>query len=149
MNEDIKNEIIKQINFMTKASPEELYRIFLYSFTTYLKSSLKFGPNSNQAIESLKIINDFKKILKEEKKLLKIIKNNINNIDLDETIDIIDEFDELNDKTYLSYVEILDNININCEMNEKNRIFKSNKEINSLLTNKKYKEKVLKLIKTP
>lgn len=147
MDNEIKNELLDQINFMLESSPEELYRIFLYSFSTYLKSIIKFGLNSNQAKDSIKVLTDFTKILKEENNLLKIIKKNINKIDLENCIDIIESLDLLNDNTYLSLIEILDNINISYEMNDKNRIYKSNKEIDSLITNSSYKEKVLKLIK--
>ena len=147
MDNEIKNELLDQINFMLESSPEELYRIFLYSFSTYLKSIIKFGLNSNQAKDSIKVLTDFTKILKEENNLLKIIKKNINKIDLDNCIDIIESLDLLNDNTYLSLIEILDNINISYEMNDKNRIYKSNKEIDTLITNSSYKEKVLKLIK--
>ena len=147
MDNEIKNELLDQINFMLESSPEELYRIFLYSFSTYLKSIIKFGLNSNQAKDSIKVLTDFTRILKEENNLLKRIKKNINKIDLDNCIDIIESLDLLNDNTYLSLIEILDNINISYEMNDKNRIYKSNKEIDSLITNSSYKEKVLKLIK--
>ena len=147
MDNEIKNELLDQINFMLESSPEELYRIFLYSFSTFLKSIIKFGLNSNQAKDSIKVLTDFTKILKEENNLLKIIKKNINKIDLENCIDIIESLDLLNDNTYLSLIEILDNINISYEMNDKNRIYKSNKEIDTLITNSSYKEKVLKLIK--
>lgn len=147
MDNEIKNELLDQINFMLESSLEELYRIFLYSFSTYLKSITKFGLNSNQAKDSIKVLTDFTKILKEENNLLKIIKKNINKIDLENCIDIIESLDLLNDNTYLSLIEILDNINISYEMNDKNRIYKSNKEIDTLITNSSYKEKVLKLIK--
>lgn len=141
------NEIIEQINFMLNSSFEEYYRIFIYSFSTYLKSIIKFGITSNQSKESLKTISDFKKILIEERKLLKYLKDNIQLIDLDDAIDVVILLDELNDNTYLEYESLLDNINIAYEINDKNRIIKSNKNIDSLITNNIYKEKVLKIKK--
>jgi len=142
-----KQDILEEIEFMKKGEKEELYRIGMYSITTFLKSSILFGINSNQAKESINVITNMIKILKEERTLLNIINKNIDNINIDDASIIIDMLDKVNDNTYLSYEELLNNINVCCDIKDKDRLFKSNKEIDSLINNNNYKEKVLKLIK--
>lgn len=142
-----KNELIEEINYMKDGQYEELYRITTSSLLTCLKSIICFGINSEQSNECIKTLKDMRRILKEEKKLLNIILNNIDNIDLDKASNIVDILDELNDNTYTSYDDILNNINYCCELKDKERIFKSNNKIDSLITNNSYKEKVLTLTK--
>ena len=144
---DQKKEIIEQINFMKEAAPEEFFNILKNSLVIYLKSVISFGIKSKEASEAIKVIIEMKKILQQEHQLLNLILSSIDEIDLDETSDIIDILDALNEKTYLSYDEVLSEIETSCEMNENGRILRPRNGIDSLISNDSYKNKVLELIK--
>ena len=87
------------------------------------------------------------RILKEEKHLLKLILQNIDNIDLDEACDIADTLDILNEQTYMSYDDILYQVEIALDLNNPDRIIMDTSRINSLITNDEYKNQVFALIK--
>lgn len=142
-----KEEILEQIKFMKKTSPEELYRIVLSSIELFIKSVFIFGINSNEAKESINVIKEMRRIIKEERILLNGIEKKIDSIDLDQTVDVIDELDSLNDKTFLLYDDILNEIDISCDTRQKGRTLKSRQGIDSLITNPTYKERVIKLIR--
>ncbi len=144
---DQKEEIIEQIKFMKETAPEEFFIILKDSLILYLKSVFTFGIKSKEATEAIKVIIEMKKILQEEHKLLNLILSNIDDIDLDETSNIINILDTLSDKTFISYDEVLSEINTSCEMNLNDRTLRSRNGIDSLITNDNYKKRVLELIK--
>ncbi len=142
-----KEEILNQIKFMIDTSPEEFINIAKDAISLFIKSTLLFGINSNQSKESLNTLKEMFKILKKEKEILYEIANNINYIDLNETSDFIDTLDELNENTYNYYDSILENIDISCEIRNKNRVIKPRESFNSLITDNSYVKKEKELIK--
>lgn len=141
-----KEEILQQIKFMKSTAPEEFISIFLDAIELYIKSIITFGFNSIEAKESIRVIIDMKKILKEEKYLLNMLFESIDSIDLDEACDILESLDYLNDKTYTSYDNILSEIEISCEIKTSRMPLKPITVTDTLITNSEYKEKVLNLI---
>lgn len=79
--------------------------------------------------------------------LLNLIIKNIDSVDLDDAIDITDTLDILNEDTYLTYDNILSEIEDSFNDKDTYRIIRPNKTINSLITNDEYKNKVYALIK--
>ena len=142
---DIEIELIEKIKWMKKSSPEELFRITIYSIENYVKSLIVFGRNSNITKENINIIKEMAKILKIERKLLNYILKNINIIDLESALDIVYLLDDLNEKTYMNYDSILNNIDIACELKNDSRILKPNKGFDTLLSNPNYENMVLSL----
>ena len=142
-----KEEILEQLNFIKETTPEELRRIIIDSITLYIKSVITLGFDSNAAQESLNIIKEMIKIVKEEKKILSLINKNIDDIDLDKTVDFIDDLELLNERTFIFYDNILTEIEIACEMKQKQRILRNRNGIDSLITNDYYKRKALELTK--
>ena len=143
----LKEDILEQIQFMKTNSFEELYRIVLSAISLYVRSVVLFGFNSRQAKENISIVNEMRKILKEEKVLLSLIEENIDNVDLDDACDVVDTLDALNDRTYLAYDSIFSEIETSCEIRNKDRVLRPRTPIDSLITNDEYKTKVQKLIK--
>ena len=141
-----KEELIEQLKFMIETLPEELYRIVIDAIQLFLESTIKFGKSSNQAQECLNVIREMSNILKEERHLLKLILDNINNVDIDEAWDTVDTLDKLNEKTYLSYDDILLQVEVSIQIDNPQRALRPNKGIDSLITNDEYKQQVLSLI---
>ncbi len=142
-----KDELIEQLHFMIETIPEEQYRITIDAIKLFFSSLITFGPSSNQIKQSLNVIKEMSKILKEENYLLNLILSNIDHVDLEEASDIIDSLDILNEKTYMSYDDILYQIEISLELKNSKRALRSVSGIDSLITNGSYKKQVLELIK--
>ena len=143
----LKEELIEHLTFMIDTIPEELHRIVIDAIGLFIRSSIRFGSNSNQAKGCLNVIKERSRILKEEKHLLKLILQNIDNIDLDEACDIADTLDILNEQTYMSYDDILYQVEIALDLNNPDRIIMDTSRINSLITTDEYKNQVFALIK--
>lgn len=144
--ENHKKEIKKDIKFLKSAGREELYRVFMDSLFVYNECLKTFGFNNPYTKECFKVVKDMRRVLKEEKKLLTILNDHIDFINLDDLDIMIDELDELNENTYLDYSDVLDRIEVACTIRDKERIVRSNKPINSLISNDEYKEKVYNLV---
>ena len=144
--ENKKNDIIKQIKFMKSASHEEMYRVFMDSLSMFFKCLTTFGLNNPYTKECFQVVKEMKQVLKEEKRLLTILSNHIDYINLDDLDEMIGTLDELADNTYCDYSDILDNIDISCEIKDKERFVRPYKPINSLISNDEYKEKVYDLV---
>ena len=143
---DQKSEIKKDIKFLKSSGREELYRVFMDALFAYFKCLTTFGFNNPYTKECFNVVKEIKKVIKEEKRLLAMLDNNIDHINLDDLEFMVSEIDEIGEKAYLDYSDILDNIYASCDSKDKNRIVRGNKPINSIITNPKYKEKVYSLI---
>lgn len=144
---NLKKDLQKDIKFLKKAEHEELYRVFSDALDAFFKSLVTFGLNNPYTKECFKVVKEMKDVLKEEKRLLIMLENNIDHIRLEDLDTMIGEIDEVGEDTYLDYSDILDNIYIACQAKDKERIVRINKPINSVLTNDEYKEKVIDLVK--
>ena len=143
---DQKSEIKKDIKFLKSSGREELYRVFMDALFAYFKCLTTFGFNNPYTKECFNVVKEIKKVIKEEKRLLAMLDNNIDHINLDDLEFMVSEIDEIGENAYLDYSDILDNIYASCDSKDKNRIVRGNKPINSIVTNPKYKEKVYSLI---
>ena len=146
-NNNLKKDLQKDIKFIKSAEHEELYRVFSDALDAFFKSLVTFGLNNPYTKECFKVVKEMKEVLKEEKRLLVMLENNIDHIRLDDLDEMIGEIDEVGEDAYLDYSDILDNIYIACQEKDKERIVRSNKPINSVLTNNEYEEKVIDLVK--
>lgn len=144
---NLKKDLQKDIKSLKSAEHEELYRVFSDALEAFFKSLVTFGLNNPYTKECFKVVKELKEVLKEEKRLLVMLENNIDHIRLEDLDTMIGEIDEVGEDTYLDYSDILDNIYIACQEKDKERIVRSNKPINSVLTNPEYKEKVIDLVK--
>lgn len=144
---NLKKDLQKDIKSLKSAGHEELYRVFSDALEAFFKSLVTFGLNNPYTKECFKVVKELKEVLKEEKRLLVMLENNIDHIRLEDLDTMIGEIDEVGEDTYLDYSDILDNIYIACQAKDKERIVRSNKPINSVLTNDEYKEKVIDLVK--
>lgn len=144
---NLKKDLQKDIKSLKSAGHEELYRVFSDALEAFFKSLVTFGLNNPYTKECFKVVKELKEVLKEEKRLLVMLENNIDHIRLEDLDTMIGEIDEVGEDTYLDYSDILDNIYIACQAKDKERIVRSNKPINSVLTNPEYKEKVIDLVK--
>lgn len=144
---NLKKDLQKDIKSLKSAGHEELYRVFSDALEAFFKSLVTFGLNNPYTKECFKVVKELKEVLKEEKRLLIMLENNIDHIRLEDLDTMIGEIDEVGEDTYLDYSDILDNIYIACQAKDKERIVRSNKPINSVLTNPEYKEKVIDLVK--
>ena len=144
---NLKKDLQKDIKSLKSAEHEELYRVFSDALEAFFKSLVTFGLNNPYTKECFKVVKELKEVLKEEKRLLIMLENNIDHIRLEDLDTMIGEIDEVGEDTYLDYSDILDNIYIACQAKDKERIVRSNKPINSVLTNPEYKEKVIDLVK--
>lgn len=144
---NLKKDLQKDIKSLKSAGHEELYRVFSDALEAFFKSLVTFGLNNPYTKECFKVVKELKEVLKEEKRLLVMLENNIDHIRLEDLDTMIGEIDEVGEDTYLDYSDILDNIYIACQEKDKERIVRSNKPINSVLTNPEYKEKVIDLVK--
>ncbi len=142
-----KEEILEQINFMIKTSPEEFWNISSDAILLFIKSLIIFGIKSNQVKESLNTIKEMWKVLKEEKRILNELTNNIEYINLDDTSNFIDTLDDLNTNTYNYYDSILEEIEITCDTKNKDRILRPRKNFSTLITNNTYSNQIKKIIK--
>ena len=141
-----KKEVISHIKFMRSAQHEEMYRVFMDALSTYLKCLTTFGINNPYTKECFNVVKEMRQSLKEEKKLLRVLNDHSDWINIDDLNEIISMLDEVAEDTYYDDSDILENIYTSCEAKDKERIVRPNKPINSLLTNKEYKNKVYDLV---
>jgi hypothetical protein len=116
------------------------------ALSTYFKCLTTFGFNNPYTKECFNVVKEMRMVIKEEKRMLKLLYNNVDYINLDDLSDTVAMIDELGEDAYTDYSDILDNIYSSCEARDKNRIVRSNKPIDSLVTNGEYKEKIYDLV---
>lgn len=141
-----KKDIKKDIKYLKATGYEELYRVLIDALSVYFECLKTFGLKNPYTKECFKVVVEIKQVLKEERRLLTLLNNHIDWINLDDLEYTIGELDELNENTYFDYSNILDNIQFACETQDKERIVRNNKPINSLISNNEYKEKIYNLI---
>lgn len=147
-NEELteKEELLEDIRFARENDPMQLIMISRDALILYLRSVIIFGRKSKEAKACLTVIKDMFKIIGEERKLLKLIEENLDSIDIYDAEDIVDSIDILNDETYTQYDSILADVDYACSRTGC-RFLKSPSKIHSLLTDQTYKEDVYRLIK--
>ena len=132
-----KNRLIDSIHFMIESIPEQFGSIVTSSLSTYFKSLVVFGMNSEITRSALIVLKDMFKISRQERALLKYILANLHRFNIEATERVIDELDELNDKTYMAYDRVFADIEDACDMNNPNR-FGKHETIDSLISNEQY-----------
>ena len=141
-----KKSLKKDIKYLKASSFEIKYRIYTEALELFLRCIVTFGFNNPYTKECFNVIKEMRQVLKEEKRLLTMLDNNIDHIRLDDLDEMIDTID-LGYDTYIGYSDILDNIYFACQEKNKERIVRNNKPIDSVVTNDEYKENVYTLIK--
>lgn len=140
-----QQELIKDILFMKRATPDQIRKITMDGMKTYFKALAVFGPSSPITKEALVTIREMYEISKVEGKLLNFITSNLASIDISAAESVVLTLDKLNDDTYAAYDSVLGEIEIACDTKNPNRTIKPKSGINSLITNENYKTMVVSL----
>ena len=141
-----KKEAKNYMKFMKSTSREYRYRIFMDALSAYYKSIVAFGFKNPYTIECYKVVKEMHLIMKEEKRLLTMLNNHFDWINPKDFQDMLEILQNLSIDEYSDYSDVLDGIEDACDAKNKERIVRSNKPIDSLITNWEYKNKVYNLI---
>ena len=141
-----KKEAKSYMKFMRSTSHEYMYRVFMESLSSYFKSLTTFGFKNPYTKECYKVVKEMYLIMKEEKRLLTMLDNNFDWINPKAFAKMLEILQELSVEEYMIYSDDLDEVEKACEDKNDKRLVRPYKEIDSLITNDEYKNKVYDLI---
>ena len=142
MDKEEKNCLKADVRAIFYENIEEIFFMMQYCLKDYLKSVLNFGFHHSVTKEVSDVWNEFLKNVLEEKFLLNYLIQNSGLEDFEEANKFILALDSLNEEVIQYYYEVLDEIEIACEMKTEWRAMKPNRGFKDLLEMNEYRERL-------
>lgn len=143
--EQSKALLVKDIENMKNGQLEEMILVSFYSLSSYFKSLIVFGGNSEITKDNINVIREIFQILKTERLLLNFILKNIDKFNIGAAQDVVNTIDELNDKTIEYYYSVMDDIEDAIDMKEERRGIRPKSNFRTLVQTDTYINQVFAL----
>lgn len=143
-----KEQLLNEIKDMKGGSYEQMALITYYSLSSYFKSLLTFGGHSTVTKDNLNVIKEMFNILKKERQLLNFILEHIEEFEVDAVCNVVNILDDLNDKTVEYYYNVIEDIEVACDMNDEKRGRRPRKGFPTLIQSDSYSNEVIALAET-
>lgn len=158
--EDIRDADYK-IYTMKKKNTSRACFMLLFSIEMCIKSSIVFGSESPISQDIFKIWNEYLCIIKQERKIFNYLSKRKRDIDYSSfSVDgFLDDLDELSEQTDEYYTQVLEDIEVACQMHEEYRAKRMPKVFETLVEDDSFiddmiqgtlnKKDIIKFLKLP
>lgn len=146
MNQCEEKELIKEIGNIKKQNVEEIILMIQYCLTTYIKSLMIFGFQSTVTKDVVSIWKEFCDILIEERNIMNVLLQYKGLGDFTQIITLVDSLNRLNENTIRYYYDVLDDIEVACEMKTEWRAKRKKKPFETLMETKSYHRQACALL---
>lgn len=158
--EDIRDTDYK-IYCMRKKNTSRGCFMLLFSIEMYIKSVLAFGSDSSISKDTFAVWNEYFSIIRQERKIFNYLSKRKRDIDYSTfSVDgFLDDLDELTEETDEYYIQVLEDMEVACQMHEEYRakrmprdfetIVEDDSLIEDMLQGTLNKKDIIKFLKLP
>lgn len=140
-----KEDLLKEIFEIKALNIGEKWLITKYCLIAYFKSLRAFGIKSEITKDTLKVLKEVRKEVKQEDDILTYLARNIDDIDHDALVAFLDKLDILNEVMFKYYINVIVDIEESCNDKDKLWAKRSPKEFTSLCDSTKYLKEAIAL----
>lgn len=140
-----KEELLEEIFEMKDLNIEERWFMTKYCLIAYFKSLFAYGIHSEITKDTLNVLKEVRKEVKQEDAILTYLARNIDDIDNDALVAFLDKLDNLNGIMYKYYINVIVDIEESCNPKKQSWVKRSPKEFKTLCDSTDYLKEAVAL----